>query len=256
VTAAPDLTARLAEIVGRDHVLADGALKRSYELDLTGRFSGESLVVVRPADPAEVAAVLAACAHAGVGVVPQGGNTGMVGGATPHDGDVVLSMRRLEAIEQLDRHGSQITVGAGVTLEQIQQRVRRDGLEVAIDHGARSSATVGGMAATDAGGHLAARYGTMRSQVVGLEVALPDGRIVSRLSGLLKDNAGFAWPELVIGSEGTLGVITRVRLRLIPVRARRATALLGVSGLEHRFAHSGCHSSWMLRYPSPGSRRS
>jgi FAD/FMN-containing dehydrogenase len=233
VTAASILGARLAEVVGRDHVLADGDLKRSYECDLTGRFSGRSLLVVRPADTGEVSAVLGVCAQAGVGVVPQGGNTGMVGGATPRDGEVVLSLRRLEAIEPLDRQGSQITVGAGVTLEQIQQRARAEGLEVAIDHGARGSATIGGMAATDAGGHLAARYGTMRSQVVGLEVALADGRVVSRVSGLVKDNAGFAWPGLVIGSEGTLGVITRVRLKLIPVRRRRATALLGVSGMEH-----------------------
>jgi FAD/FMN-containing dehydrogenase len=157
----------------------------------------------------------------------------MVGGATPHDGQVVLSLRRVDAIEPLDREAAQITVGAGVTLERIQEEVRPEGLEVAIDHGARSSATIGGMAATDAGGHLAARYGTMRSQVVGLEVVLADGRVISRLSGLLKDNAGFAWPAVVIGSEGTLGVITRVRLKLVPVRRRRATALFGVSGIEH-----------------------
>lgn len=227
------LASRLAEIVGTAHVLSDPGLKAPYESDLTGRFSGESLLVVRPADAAQVAAVLEVCAGASVGVVPQGGNTGMVGGAIPRNREVVLSLRRLAEIEALDAHSRQITVGAGVILDRLQQHLRPEGLELPLDHGARSSATIGGMAATDAGGHLAARYGTMRSQIVGLEVVLPDGRVLSRLSGLVKDNAGFAWPGVVIGSEGTLCVITRVRLALTPLRRRRATVLLGVTGMEH-----------------------
>jgi FAD/FMN-containing dehydrogenase len=230
------LTHRLAAIVGDAHVVSDPALKRTYEHDLTGRFSGTSLLVVRPADTAEIGRVLRACADAGVGVVVQGGHTGMVGGGTPRDGEVVLSMGRLQTLEPLDRAGAQITVGAGVTLARLQQSARSEGLDFPIDHGARSAATIGGMTATNAGGHLAVRYGTMREQVAGLEAVLPDGRILTRLSGLLKDNAGYDLPSLLVGSEGTLAVITRVRLRLIPTRPRRTTALLGVAGMEQALA--------------------
>jgi FAD/FMN-containing dehydrogenase len=127
-------------------------------------------------------------------------------------------------------------VGAGVTLERLQQHVRGQELDFPVDHAARGSATIGGMVATNAGGHLAARYGSMRSQVVGLEAVLPDGRMVTRLSGLLKDNAGFDLPGLLVGSEGVLAVVTRVRLRLIPRLRRRATALLGLAGIEQALA--------------------
>jgi FAD/FMN-containing dehydrogenase len=226
------LAGRLATVVGDAHVLSDPDLTRAYEHDLTGRFSGESLLVVRPAHAAEVGAVLTACAEAGVGVVVQGGHTGMVGGGTPRDGEVVLSMGRFQTIEPLEPSAAQVTVGAGVTLERLQQMARAKGLDFAIDHGARSAATIGGMTATNAGGHLAVRYGTMREQVVGIEAVLPDGRTISHLSGLLKDNAGFDLAGLLVGSEGTLAAITRVRLKLIPSRAHRATALFGVAGME------------------------
>ncbi len=201
------LASVLSAIVGEAHIVYVD-LKRSYEHDLTGRFSGKSLLVVRPADTGEVAAVLKACNDAEVCVVPQGGHTGLVGGGTPRDDEVVLSLARLQTIETLDRVASQVTVGAGVTLESLQQRARSEGLDFPIDHGARSSATIGGMVATNAGGHLAVRYGTMRSQVLGLEAVLPDGRIITRLSGLVKDNAGFDLPGLLVGSEGVLAVIT------------------------------------------------
>lgn len=228
--------ARLAAIVGPEHVLVDADLKRSYEHDLTGRWSGRSLLVVRPADTAEVAGVLAACTAAGVGVAPQGGHTGMVGGATPRDGEAVLSLTRLQDIDPLDRVASQITVGAGVTLERLQQHVRAEQLEFPVDHGGRSAATIGGMAATNAGGPLAMRYGTMRAQVAGLEAVLPDGSVITRLAGLVKDNAGFDLPGLLVGSEGVLAVITRVRLKLVPLRRWRTTALLGVGSMERALA--------------------
>jgi FAD/FMN-containing dehydrogenase len=226
------LAEQLASIVGEAHVLSDPAVKNAYEHDLTGRFAGDSLLVVRPGDAEQVGAVLRVCAAAGTGVVVQGGHTGMVGGGTPRDGEVVVSMTRFRAADAVDRTAAQVTVGAGVTLEELQQLVRSDGLDFPIDHGARSAATIGGMTATNAGGHLAVRYGTMREQVAGVEAVLADGSTITRLGGLLKDNAGFDLRGLLVGSEGVLAVITHVRLKLIPSRARRTTALFGVSGME------------------------
>src|SRR5262249_34096773 len=155
-----------------------------------------------------------ACTRAHACVVAQGGHTGLVGGGTPCDGEVVLSLSRLRRIDALDRPASQVTAGAGVTLAELQQYARAEELEFPVDHGARSAATIGGMVATNAGGALAAWRGTMRAQVVGLEAVLPDGRVIMRLSGLVKDNAGFDLPALLVGSEGTLAVVTRARLRL------------------------------------------
>ena len=221
----------LADAVGRDHVITDPAVASSFGHDLTGRFNGRPLLVVSPADTAETAAVVRACAAARAPVVPQGGHSGMVGGGTPRDGEVVLSLRRLDRMDAIDRAASQVTVGAGVTLERLQHHVRSSGLEVMVDHGARSAATIGGMAATNAGGALAARHGMMRAQVAGVEAVLAGGQVVTRLSGLVKDNAGYDLTGLLVGSEGTLGVITRVRLRLAPLLPSRVTLLLGVESL-------------------------
>jgi len=236
VSTSGPLADELAGIVGRGHVVTDPEVAASFGRDLTGHFAGRPLLVVSPADTAEVSAVLGACARARAPVVPQGGHSGMVGGGTPRDGEVVLSLRRLDGIEELDRAAGQVTAGAGVTLERLQRHVRRSGLDVAVDHGARSAATIGGMAATNAGGALAARHGTMRAQVAGLEAVLADGRVVTRLGGLLKDNAGYDLPGLLVGSEGTLGVITRVRVRLVPLLPKRVTALAAVESLERAVA--------------------
>jgi len=213
-------------------VLVDPELKAGYERDFTGRFAGDALLVARPGDAVEVAHVLALCAEAGVAVVPQGGHSGLVGGATPRRGEVVLSLRRLDRIEELDDEAAQVTVGAGAILEVLQTHVRERGFDFGVDHAGRGSATLGGMAATNAGGPLAVRYGTMRAQVAGVEAVLADGRIVSRLGGLLKDNAGFDLGGLLVGSEGTLAVITRLRLRLVPLLPARVTALVALPSLE------------------------
>ena len=223
------LVRALSAIIGAGNVLTDPDVKLSYERDVTGRYSGSARMVVLPADTAECAAVLAECSRVGVPVLAQGGNTGLVGGGVPRAGEVVLSTRRMTTLEQLDGFAGQITVDAGVTLADAQAAAKRGGFELTIDHGARSSATIGGMAATDAGGSLALRYGTMRRQVVGIEGVLADGRIVSRMSGLLKDNAGYRWQELLVGSEGTLAVITRVRLALAELQPRGVTTLFGAS---------------------------
>jgi FAD/FMN-containing dehydrogenase len=226
------LAERLSRVVGRAHVLEDEQLTAAFERDFTGRFAGRASAVVRPGSVAEVREVLRLCAEAGVAVVPQGGHSGLVGGGTPRDGELVLSLRRLDRIEELDEDAAQVTVGAGVILENLQAHVRERGFDFAVDHAGRGSATLGGMAATNAGGPYAVRYGSMRAQVAGVEAVLADGRVVSRLSGLLKDNAGFDLTGLLVGSEGTLAVIARLRLRLVPLLPARVTALAAVPDLE------------------------
>jgi FAD/FMN-containing dehydrogenase len=222
----------LREAVGAGHVLTDPDLRAGFERDVTGRFGGDATAVARPADSEQVAQVLAACARHRLPVVPQGGNTGLVGGGVPRGGEVVLSLTRLGGLGEVDRAASQVVVGAGVTLEQLQQHARAAGLDAGIDHGARGAATVGGMAATDAGGSMALRYGTMRARVAGVEAVLADGTVVDRLAGLLKDNAGYDLSALLIGSEGTLAVITRVAVRLVPLHRNRVAALFGLPDLE------------------------
>lgn len=224
----PALRARLQRIVGPTHVIHDPETRASYETDWTRRFSGSAAFVVRPADTSQIARVLQCCREAGVPLVPQGGNTGLVGGSVPRSGEAVLSLRRLDTIEDFDPVAGEVTVGAGVTLERLQQHVRPAGWDVGVDLASRASATIGGMVATNAGGVRVIRYGPMRHQLIGLEAVLADGAILTRLPGLLKDNTGYDLPGLLAGSEGTLAVITRVRLRLIPNRPARAVALIGL----------------------------
>jgi FAD/FMN-containing dehydrogenase len=234
--AAELLATELRQIVGDGNVLSDPALTASFGHDLTGRFNGRPALVVSPGDTAEVAAVVQACAAAQAPLVPQGGHSGMVGGGTPRDGEVVLSLRRLTAIEPVDRVAAQVTVGAGVTLEAFQRFLRPLDLEFLVDHGGRSAATLGGMAATNAGGSQAMRHGMMRDQVAGVEAVLADGSVLSRLRGLAKDNTGYDLTGLLVGSEGTLGVITRLRLRVAPLRPKRVTILAGVESLDGALA--------------------
>jgi FAD/FMN-containing dehydrogenase len=182
------LTDTLREIVGDRHCLVDPALRASYETDWTRRFSGPALAVVRPGSTEEVAAVLGACAEADTGVVPQGGNTGLVGGSVPRGGEVVLSTLRLNGIGELDPDAGEVTVGAGATLAAAQAAVRAAGWEVGVDLGARDSATIGGMVATNAGGVNVMRHGSMRAQLLGFEAVMADGTILRRLPGMPKDN--------------------------------------------------------------------
>ena len=222
------LEAQLAAIVGPDHLLTDASVTTSYESDWTGRFGAKARCVVRPADTASVAAVVAACAAHQVALCVQGGNTELVDGSVPVEGAVLMSMTRLSAIEPVDVVSAQVTVGAGVTLSSLQQAVRPLGLDYGVDFAARESCTVGGMAATNAGGERVLRYGTTRAQVLGVEAVLADGTVISRLAGLPKDNTGYDVVSLLVGSEGTLGVITKLRLRLVPLFPGRAVALVAV----------------------------
>ena len=221
-----DLRQALVEVVGSRHVLSDPELKSSYERDYTGRYGGRARLVVRPADTEQVAGVMAACARAGAAIVPQGGNTGLVGASVPRNGEVLLSLQRLTAIGDVDEAIGQVTVGAGATLAALQDAAKAADEDAALDFGARDSCTVGGVVACDAGGARALRHGTARAHVAGLEAVLADGSIVSRLAGLTKDNAGYNLPQLLVGSEGTLGIITRVRWKLAPLLAARVAALV------------------------------
>ena len=227
-----DLRGALADVVGERHVLADADLRSAYERDWTGRFGAEAQLVVRPADTEQVAGVVRACAQAGAAIVPQGGNTGLVGGGVPRGGEVVVSLARLDTIGEVDAALGQVTVGAGATLAALQTACRAAGQDAALDFGARDSATIGGVVACDAGGARALRYGTARARVAGVEAVLADGRVVSRLSGLTKDNAGYDLSALLVGSEGTLGVITAVRWRTEPRLDARVTALVGVEDVS------------------------
>jgi FAD/FMN-containing dehydrogenase len=235
------LEAALRSAVGPEHVIIDGDQRASYETDWTGRFSGPSRAVVRPGTTAQVAAVLRACTSALVPVVVQGGNTGLVGGgvppaptdappAGPANPPVLLVTTRLTDLGPVSAAARQITAGAGVTLAAVAAHARAAGLDFGVDLAARDSATVGGMVATNAGGIRVLRYGSMREQVAGTEAVLMDGRIVSRLDGLAKDSTGYDIGQLLTGSEGTLAVVTRLRLRLVAAERERAVAFIAVAG--------------------------
>ncbi|MDQ3106516.1 MAG: FAD-binding oxidoreductase [Actinomycetota bacterium] len=224
----------LASIVGDAQVLTDPDVVAGYVVDWSGRFSGSTPAVVRPGTTDEVAAVIRWCAANGVAVVPQGGNTGLVGGSVPLGGEVVVSLRRLAHLGPVDGVAAQVTVGAGVTLEAVQHHLATTtpALEFAVDLGARGGATIGGMVATNAGGTKVLRHGPMRDQVAGVEAVLGDGSVISHLAGLRKDHTGYDLGGLLCDSEGTLGVITAVRLRLVAAPTHRTTALLALDDAE------------------------
>ena len=183
-------------------------------------------LVVAPASTAEVSALLALCNAAHVPVVTHGGRTGLAGGAVSADGEVVLSLRRMNRIEAIDAAAGIAAVEAGVTLQALQERVAADGLSVGIDLAARGTASIGGMVSTNAGGIEAFRNGVMRHRVLGLEAVLADGRVMGDLTRVVKANEGYDLKQLFIGAEGTLGVVTRVVLALEPLPGPRVTALL------------------------------
>ena len=231
------LASALVEVVGAEHVLADPDVTASYAVDWTGRFRGEAKLVVRPGDSAQVAEVVRRCADAGAALVPQGGNTGLVGGSVPRRQPmVVVSTRRLVDLGAVDAGAMQVTAGAGVTLAQWRAHARAAALDAPVDFASRDSATVGGAVATNAGGSRVVRFGTMRAQVVGVNAVLADGSCIGSLSGLPKETLGLHWPSLLCGSEGTLGILTALRLRVVPWYQRTATAMVATTGLEEAVA--------------------
>lgn len=226
------MLASLAGIVGPAQVITEPHDLEPYIIDWRRMFGGPALAAVRPADTAQVAAVVRACAAAGVGIIPQGGNTGLAGGAVPVAGrpapQIVLSLARMTAIRDIDPVGLTMLVEAGCVLASAQEAAADAGLLLPISFGAQGSARLGGVISTNAGGVNVLRYGMTRQSVLGLEVVLADGSVVNGLRRLHKDNAGYDWKQIFIGSEGTLGIVTAAVLRLVPRPRERSTALLAV----------------------------
>jgi len=223
----------LRQIVGAPHVLTEGDLS-AWEQDWRKRVHGKALAVVRPANTAEVAAVVKACAQAQASIVPQGGNTGLSVGSTPDASgtQIVLSLQRMQAVRQLDKDNLTLTVEAGCILQNVQQAADAAGLLFPLSLAAEGSCTIGGNLGTNAGGTQVVRYGNTRDLCLGLEVVTPQGEIWDGLKGLRKDNTGYDLRDLLIGSEGTLGVITAATLKLFPQPAARLTAWAAVPSMQ------------------------
>ncbi|HEV7361291.1 MAG TPA: FAD-binding oxidoreductase [Mycobacterium sp.] len=222
----------LKNIVGSKHVITDPDILAGRSVDHTGRYRGRASALVRPGSAEQVAEVLQLCRDAGAHVTVQGGRTSLVAGTVPEHDDVLLSTERLCALSDVDTVERRIAVGAGATLAAVQHAATAAGLVFGVDLAARDTATVGGMASTNAGGLRTVRYGDMGEQVVGLDVALPDGSLLHRHSLVRSDNTGYDLPALFVGAEGTLGVITALDLRLHPTPSHRVTAVCGFAGLE------------------------
>lgn len=219
------------EVVGPSNLLTDADLVAGQVVDWTGRFRATPVPVVRPGTAEEVAALVAGAREQGIGLVPQGGNTGLVGGSVPLDGGVVVDLRRLDQITDVDLRAGQLTAGAGTTVREVQAAAASVGWEYGVDWAARDTATVGGSVATDAGGLRFIRHGGTRRQLLGVEAVLGTGDIVSHLPAVEKDNTGYHLEALLCGSEGTLGIVTRARLRLVPPRGPAVCALVGFSSV-------------------------
>jgi FAD/FMN-containing dehydrogenase len=227
----PEVMRELVDVVGAAHVVTDADVLAAHAVDWTGRFRGHTPAMVRPGSTADVAGVIDVCRRHRVALVPQGGNTGMVGGSVPLAGELVLSTRRLDHVGEVDLAAKQVTAGAGATVHAVQCAAAAAGLRYAVDFGARGSATIGGSIATNAGGINLLRYGGTREQLVGVEAVLGTGHVVSRLAGLVKDNTGYDLTRLLCGSEGTLGVVTAARLRLVDAHEHVVTALVGFASI-------------------------
>ncbi len=222
-------TRRIAEIVGAQAVLT-GADAAPHLTDWRGRYTGRARCVVKPASAEEVAAVVALCAAERVPMVPQGGNTGLCGGATPHHGgeEVVINLSRMRRIRAIDRDNNTITAEAGCLLREVQEAAQGADRLFPLSLAAEGSCEIGGNLSTNAGGVNVLRYGNMRELTLGLEAVLPDGRIWHGLRGLRKDNTGYDLKHLFIGAEGTLGIITAAVLKLFPRPRASATAWAAV----------------------------
>ncbi|MCU0926125.1 MAG: FAD-binding oxidoreductase [Hydrogenophaga sp.] len=238
------LVQSLCQAVGTAHVLThdDPATDLSaWEHDWRKRARGRALAVVRPADTAEVVAVVRACAAAGVSIVPQGGNTGLVVGSVPDASgtQVLLSLTRMNRVRALDAANLTMTVEAGCVLQTLQDTVEQAGFLFPLSLAAEGSCTIGGNLATNAGGTQVLRYGNARELCLGLEAVTAQGEVWNGLSGLRKDNTGYDLRNLLIGSEGTLGIITAATMKLYPLPAARLTAWAAVHSLDAAVALLG-----------------
>ncbi|MCW8862848.1 MAG: FAD-binding oxidoreductase [Rhodospirillales bacterium] len=226
-----DLKAALEAVLGPKGVISDASSMEPYLTEERGRYWGTAALVARPASTEEVAEVVRICAERDVPIVPQGGNTGLVGGAVP-DGGVVLSLGRMKTIRALDPVNQTITVDAGCILADIQTAADEAGFLFPLSLAAEGSCQIGGNLATNAGGVQVLRYGNARDLVLGIEAVMADGRIWNGLRGLRKDNTGYDLKHLIMGSEGTLGIITGAVLKMFPKPRVRETAFCGLPGLD------------------------
>ena len=224
---------KIASIVGNRGVVQD-ADTEPFLRDERGLYYGEAASVVRPASTEECARIIKICQEAGIGVVPQGGNTGYCGGATPFDANkqIVLNISRMNRIREVDPVNFSMTVEAGLVLSEAHSAAEEHDLMFPLSMGSQGSCQIGGVLSTNAGGVSVLRYGNARDLVLGLEVVLPNGEILSELKGLRKDNTGYHLEGLFLGAEGTLGVITAAVLKLFPIPHSRQTVLLGVATLR------------------------
>jgi len=225
---------QFTEVLGQGHVLTHPNDTMGYTIDARRRYVGAALCIVRPGSTADVSRVVGICAAAGLAVVPQGGNTGMCGGATPvgRQPAVVVSLERMTCIRDLDVANSTITVDAGCRLASVQQAAAQVGKLFPMSLGSEGSCQIGGNIATNAGGTAVLRYGNMRDLVLGIEAVLPDGRIWNGLRRLRKDNTGYDLKHLFIGSEGTLGIITGATLKLFAQPRASQTVLAALASID------------------------
>jgi FAD/FMN-containing dehydrogenase len=223
-----ELIAQFRAIVGDKYAVTDVADIAPYVTEERGLFQGRSPLVLRPGSTAEVSAICKLATEHKIALVPQGGNTGLVGGQTPHNGEVVVSTRRLDKIREIDTASNTMTCEAGVVLQVAQQRASEADRLFPLSLGAEGSCTIGGNLSTNAGGTAALAYGVAREMAIGLEVVLADGRILNGLSKLKKDNTGYDLRNLFIGAEGTLGIITAATLKLFPKPRAVETAFVGL----------------------------
>src|SRR6202790_5278716 len=224
----PELIARFRKIVGDKYAVTDAADIAPYLTEERDLFHGRSPLVLRPGSTAEVSAICKLATEHRIALVPQGGNTGLVGGQTPHNGEVVISTRRMDKIRDIDTASNTMTCEAGVVLQVAQQRASEVDRLFPLSLGAEGSCTIGGNLSTNAGGTAALAYGVAREMAIGLEVVLADGRILNGLSKLKKDNTGYDLRNLFIGAEGTLGIITAATLKLFPKPRAIETAFVGL----------------------------
>lgn len=235
-----EFIAAMADAVGAEHVITDADVMTAYCTDWTRRFGGPALCVVRPGNTSEVAAVLRECSRAGVPVIPQGGNTGLVGGGVPAASmkvlPVILSTNRITWIGEVDQVSGQVSCGAGATLGDLQREASAAGWIYGVDLAARDTATIGGTVATNAGGIHVVAHGMTRKHVVGIEAVMADGSVVSHMAGLAKDNTGIDFGALLCGSEGTLAVVTAVRLALLRPAPKPTVALVAADDYSQALA--------------------
>jgi FAD/FMN-containing dehydrogenase len=231
-----ELIQRLAAIVGPAHALTDPRAQLSHLREWRELYAGRTAIVLKPGSVEEVSRILALAHAHEAAVVPQGGNTGLVGGQTPMHGEILLCLSRLARVRAVDAAGYTMTVEAGVTLAEAQAAAERVDRHFPLSLPSEGSCQIGGNLATNAGGAGVLAYGSARQLVLGLEVVLADGRIWGGLKALKKDNSGYDLKDLFIGSEGTLGVITAAVLKLFPRPAEKATAFVAIGGLHHALA--------------------